>query len=115
VSESQDDPFREMFFEEARELLEALEQGLNDPALAQGDRTRIDRVYRAIHSLKGAAGMVGLVEISSHALTMEKALGQVRTGQAPMTDEFLQAFSADRERLEAMIAGEEGRYRGTSS
>ena len=90
MSGSKADLFREMFFEEARELLTSLEQGLADPGRAGADRACLDRLYRAAHSLKGAAAMVGFAAISERALAMEKALGQVRTGAAPWTDDLAQ-------------------------
>ena len=53
---SSDDRFREMFYEEARELLIGLEEGLMDLERRQSDRAHLDRTFRAAHSLKGAAG-----------------------------------------------------------
>ena len=60
LSMSSEDRFREMFYEEARELLISLEEGLMDLERRQSDRAHLDRTFRAAHSLKGAAAMVGL-------------------------------------------------------
>ncbi len=60
MGDSADDRFREMFYEEARELLIGLEEGLMDLERRQGDRAHLDKTFRAAHSLKGAAAMVGL-------------------------------------------------------
>jgi two-component system chemotaxis sensor kinase CheA len=114
LSGSKADLFREMFFEEAGELLAALEAGL--PALAPdaADRGRLDRVYRAAHSLKGAALMVGFQSISDLALEMERGLGQVRSGRAPWTGDLGQELTAQRERLAAMVESERSRFHGSS-
>src|SRR6516165_9631657 len=60
-----------MFFEEARELLISLEEGLMDLERKQTDRAHLDKTFRAAHTLKGAAAMVGLGSISefTHNIT----------------------------------------------
>ena len=69
---SSDDKFREMFFEEARELLIGLEEGLMELERRQGDRANLDKTFRAAHSLKGAAAMVGLPARSRGSLTASR-------------------------------------------
>jgi two-component system, chemotaxis family, sensor kinase CheA len=59
------DRFLSMFFEEAGDLLQAFESGLMDLEARQGDRAHLVRTFRAAHTLKGAAGMVGLGAIAS--------------------------------------------------
>jgi chemotaxis protein histidine kinase CheA len=112
MSGSKADLFREMFFEEAHELLRTLESGLPDLAQGAADRARLDRVYRAAHSLKGAALMVGLQAISDLALEMERTLSQVRAGTATWTGDLGLNLSAQHERLVAMVESEESRFRG---
>jgi two-component system chemotaxis sensor kinase CheA len=69
-----------MFFEEARELVQALESGLMELEARQGDREHLDRTFRAAHTLKGAAGMVGLAEISRFTHSVEAVLDKIRAG-----------------------------------
>jgi two-component system chemotaxis sensor kinase CheA len=112
VSDSRDDLFREMFFEEAGELLATLEKGIAGFAGGAPDRATVEPVYRAAHSLKGAAGMVELAGIAELALAMEKVLGQLRSGAMACTPELVDALQRDRGRLAAKVAEEEQRFRG---
>ncbi len=109
MSGSQNDLFRAMFLEEAHELLAALETGLAGLEPAQADRSRLDQAYRAAHSLKGAAAMVGFAAIADLAQQMEKALGQVRSGKEAWTAELARLLAADRLRLEEMVRSEQDR------
>jgi two-component system chemotaxis sensor kinase CheA len=111
---SKADMFREMFFEEAGELLAALETGLAGLEPASADRARLDKVYRAAHSLKGAALMVGFQRVSEMALEMERALGQVRTGQEAWTPALGESLAQQRLRLAAQVEEEATRFRDSS-
>ncbi len=72
-------PALEVFFDEARELLQALETGLL--ALEQGtDAETVNAVFRAAHTIKGSAGLVGLEQVVRFAHSMETVLDQVRGG-----------------------------------
>src|SRR4051812_40759640 len=77
--------FLGLFFEEARELLQALEAGLMDLEERQGDREHLDRTFRAAHTLKGAAGMVGLRPIAEFTHKVEAVLDDIRGGRLPVT------------------------------
>ncbi len=80
-----DTRFLGLFLEEARELLQALEAGLMDLEARQGDREHIDRTFRAAHTLKGAAGMVGLSGIAKFTHGVEAVLDKFRSGALPVT------------------------------
>ncbi len=75
------DRFLSLFFEEARELLQALEAGLMDLEARQEDREHLDRTFRAAHTLKGAAGMVGLRPIADFTHKVEAVLDDIRGGR----------------------------------
>ena len=79
------DRFLSMFFEEARELLQALEAGLMDLEARQEDREHLDRTFRAAHTLKGAAGMVGLRPIAEFTHKVEAVLDDIRAGRLAVT------------------------------
>src|SRR5262249_10573972 len=77
--------FLSLFLEEARELLQALESGLMDLESRQGDRAHLDRTFRAAHTLKGGAGMVGLPTIAEFTHGVEAVLDAIRSGQLAVT------------------------------
>ncbi|AUW94062.1 MAG: chemotaxis protein CheW [Sulfobacillus thermotolerans] len=74
---------RDLFMQEATELLASLEEGalMASPPL--------DALFRAAHTLKGSGGMVGLTDWVTAAHDLEDALDKVRQG-ARQFDEDLQ-------------------------
>lgn len=103
---SADDRFREMFFEEARELLIGLEEGLMDLERRQGDRAHLDRTFRAAHSLKGAAAMVGLSRLAEFTHGIEAVLEQVRSGNLGIDSDIITTLLEARDHLAAMVEAE---------
>jgi two-component system chemotaxis sensor kinase CheA len=101
-----DDKFREMFFEEARELLIGLEEGLMELERRQGDRAHLDKTFRAAHSLKGAAAMVGLQLIARFTHGIEAVLEKIRGGSLAVDSDIITTLLEARDHLAAMVEGE---------
>ena len=84
------------YITESSELLETVESGLL--AMESGDleEEAVHTVFRAIHSIKGGAGFVGLVKIERLAHRMEDLLNLIRNGDLeptqPVTDALLQSL-----------------------
>ncbi len=103
---SSEDRFREMFFEEARELLISLEEGLMDLERRQGDRAHLDKTFRAAHSLKGAGAMVGLEPIAKFTHGIEAVLEKIRAGSLAVDSDIITTLLESRDHLAAMVEGE---------
>ena len=103
---SSDDRFREMFFEEARELLISLEEGLMDLERREGDRAHLDKTFRAAHSIKGAAAMVGLEPIARFTHGIEAVLEKIRSGSLAVDSDIITTLLESRDHLAAMVEGE---------
>lgn len=76
----QDDELIEIFIEESKEHLEGIEDNLLTLE-EQGeniDDDLINKVFRAIHSIKGAAGFFGLDSTKTLSHTTENVLGKIR-------------------------------------
>ena len=97
------DRFLSLFFEEAQELLQALEAGLMDLELRQGDREHLDRTFRAAHTLKGAAGMVGLRPIAEFTHKVEAVLDDIRSGRMAVTREAITILLRAKDHLGAAL------------
>ena len=106
MSGSSDDRFREMFYEEARELLISLEEGLMDLERRQSDRAHLDKTFRAAHSLKGAAAMVGLASIAEFTHGIEAVLERVRAGLLAVDSDIITTLLEARDHLAAMVEAE---------
>lgn len=59
------------FIEEAKEHLETIEQGLLDLQAAMEDPERVKELFRAAHSVKGGAAMLGINSIQTTAHHLE--------------------------------------------
>lgn len=102
-----DDRFRLMFYEEARELLIGLEAGLVELERRQGDRAHLDQTFRAAHSIKGAAGMVGLGAIAEFTHGIETVLDRIRTGKLAVDSDIITTLLEAKDHLATMVEGEE--------
>lgn len=93
------------FVSEAKEHLAGVVQDLlaleQRPGVA--DAERIDRLFRAMHSIKGGAGFVGCQVIEELAHAMESVLEEVRpTGVAP-DSAVVDALLAGTDRITALV------------
>lgn len=78
---------RAIFFEEAEELLIALDEGLRTLARGQTDGEVINAVFRAVHSIKGGAAAFALHDLVAYAHSFESLLDALRTGaRLPLPD-----------------------------
>ena len=77
--------FLEQFLIEARELVE---QGTNDLLVLEQDadsREKIDGLFRAFHTLKGAAGIVEFAPMARALHAAEEVLTEVRNSSRVMS------------------------------
>lgn len=84
------------YLTESRELLEAVESGFLALENGTADDETVHTVFRAIHSIKGGAGFVGLTKIERLAHKMEDLLNLIRNHDLvptpPVTDALLQSL-----------------------
>jgi two-component system chemotaxis sensor kinase CheA len=87
-----EDEFRPMFVEEAKGHLERIASGLLALETAPDDQAAIDAVFREAHTMKGAAGMVGMMRVSRLAHRLEDLLVELRAGTRRSTPELTDAM-----------------------
>jgi two-component system chemotaxis sensor kinase CheA len=95
-----------MFFEEAREQLQALEAGLMALEARCDDRAHLDRTFRAAHTIKGAAGMVGLAALAQFTHSVEAVLDRIRAGTLAVVPEVISTLLGAKDHLAAAIEAE---------
>ena len=69
---------RETFRDEACELLAEIEAALLELEERPGDRELVDRVFRALHTIKGSGGTCEFTDVSSFAHELESFFDMVR-------------------------------------
>lgn len=89
-----DDPELLLLFKaESEEHLASLDDGLLRLETMPAEQPLIEALFRAAHSLKGAARMLGLTRIESAAHGLEGILNAARKGEAPITAEAIERLT----------------------
>jgi two-component system chemotaxis sensor kinase CheA len=99
-----EDEFRPLFVEEAKGHLERIASGLIQLESAPDDKAALDGIFREAHTMKGAAGMVGMMRVSSLAHRLEDLLVELRAGTLRSTPELTDAMLLVVDRLGRLIA-----------
>jgi two-component system chemotaxis sensor kinase CheA len=81
--------FLEQFVIESRELVEQATADLLVIEQSPDDTARLDSVFRAFHTLKGAAGIVDFLAMGRVLHATESILATVRSGGHPMTADLV--------------------------
>ncbi|MCH8181456.1 MAG: chemotaxis protein CheW [Proteobacteria bacterium] len=103
--------FYQVFFEEAGENLENMEQLLLNVNVEAADDEELNAIFRCAHSIKGGAATFGFSDVAELTHQMETLLDKLRRHElaptAPMVDVLLQSGDA----LKAML----GRHQGSGA
>lgn len=106
------DKAREEFFSEAQEIVEGLSRDLLvlDDGARRGaaDPEIVNNVFRAVHTLKGLAGLFGANRISALSHELENLLDELRLGKVEPTPNVLDLLFRAVELYGRMLAVETG-------
>ena len=101
--------FYQIFFEEAGENLDQMEQMLLALDLAQADDEELNAIFRCAHSIKGGAATFGFADVAELTHQMESLLDKLRRHElqpsAPMVDVLLESSDA----LRLLLARHQGK------
>ena len=103
--------FYQVFFEEASENLDTMEQLLLNLNLETADDEELNAIFRCAHSIKGGAATFGFSDVAELTHQMETLLDKLRRHElaptSPMVDMLLQSGDALRAQL--------GRHQGSGA
>ena len=91
------------FGPEAAEHLEAMTGALLALEREPAGEAELAALFRAVHTLKGAAYVVGCTQVGALAHRLEDLLGAVRAGRAPLTPSVLEVGLAAVDTLKHML------------
>ncbi|WP_288805858.1 chemotaxis protein CheA [uncultured Novosphingobium sp.] len=97
------DELLEDFVAETREMLEALGGELISWEENPGDRTRLDSIFRFVHTVKGNCGFVDLPRLGALSHAAEDALSDVRAGRRGADAALVSAVLAVVDRIGDMV------------
>lgn len=94
------------FIEDSQQHLQGLEPDLLalEQSVESVDPDVINRIFRSVHSIKGAAGFFGLQNISTLSHVMENLLSGIREGKTRPNSEMIDALLSGVDALKAMLA-----------
>jgi chemosensory pili system protein ChpA (sensor histidine kinase/response regulator) len=78
-----------LFLEDAREILDHLDDGLRRWQRAPQERAPLDAIQRRLHTLKGSARLSGLAPIGDLSHALEATLTAITRGELAVTDDTL--------------------------
>ena len=97
------DQQREMFREEASELLTELEESLLELEEAPDDQELVAKVFRAMHTIKGSGAMFGFDEVAAFTHEVETVYDLVRGGSVSVTQTLINLSLAARDHIRALL------------
>ncbi|MFQ3574431.1 MAG: Hpt domain-containing protein, partial [Thermodesulfovibrionales bacterium] len=74
------DVARKIFIDESSDLLQEMENALLNLEESPDDDATINALFRAAHTIKGSAGIIGLEEVEKFTHKVESVLEKVRQG-----------------------------------
>ena len=94
---------QDAFREEAYELLAELETALMELEENPEDADLIDRVFRAMHTIKGSGAMFGFDDIAAFTHELETIFDLVREGRMAVSSRLVNISLAARDQIKAML------------
>ncbi len=92
-----------VFLEEAGELLIELESALLELENNPNDLELIQRVFRALHTIKGSGAMFGFDRVSHFTHDIEAVFDRVRENQLSVTPELINLTLESRDLIKALL------------
>jgi two-component system, chemotaxis family, sensor kinase CheA len=103
---------REEFLSEAQEIVETLSRDLllleQSQKEGRSDPDLLNDIFRAVHTLKGLAGMFGLPSLQTLSHTLENLLDDLRLGRVDLTQDTLDILFNGIERIQRILASGDG-------
>ena len=97
------DELVQVFLDESEDEIRELEAGLIKLEEDQDDESTINRVFRAAHTIKGSAGLVGFEEVSNFTHNIENILDRIRNKDLRITKKLISNLLSAVDLLKRMI------------
>lgn len=93
----------ETYRQEAEELLGDIEETVLDLEQNPDDKEIVNRLFRAMHTIKGSGAMFGFYDIADFTHHIETTLDKVRQGSVPVNKELINLILASRDQIISML------------
>lgn len=102
------DAQKQLYREEAFDLLAELEEALIELEQQPGDLDIVNRIFRAMHTIKGSGAMFGFDDIASFTHTIETAYDLIREGKLSVDEELISLTLRSCDQIKAMLEASVG-------
>ncbi len=102
------DELKQVFLQESFEQLDALESLLLELENRPDDETTLNGIFRAAHTIKGAAGMVECAAVESFAHVVENVLDRLRNHEIAVSTKLAALMLGCTDHLRVLVANEAG-------
>ena len=99
--------YAKAYRQEAEEHLQAIEEAILDIEDNPDDKDGLNRLFRAVHTIKGSGSMFGFDDIAAFAHHVETVLDHVREGRIPVTRQLIDLILMARDRIKVMLDASE--------
>jgi len=100
---SQSNVHAETYRQEALELLSDVEEAVLDIEQDSGNAEHVNRLFRAMHTIKGSGAMFGFDDIAEFTHHAETVLDRVREGTVPVNKELIDLILASSDQIRSML------------
>ncbi len=100
--------FYQVFFEEAGENLEKMEQMLLNLDIGNADEEQLNAIFRCAHSVKGGAATFGFSDVAELTHQMETLLDKLRRHELQPTASMVDVLLTSGDALKAQLARHQG-------
>jgi two-component system chemotaxis sensor kinase CheA len=100
--------FFQVFFEEAGENLDSMEQMLLELDVTKADDEELNAIFRCAHSVKGGAATFGFSDVAELTHQMEALLDKLRRHELQPTAQMVDVLLAAGDALKALLARHQG-------
>ena len=94
---------QDTFIQEARDILQSLEEQLLELEAAPDNKELVDAVFRGLHTLKGSGDMFGFTELARFIHHFEDAFDRIRDGRASVSSDLIAVALDSRDHLAALL------------
>ena len=100
--------FFQVFFEEAGENLQSMEQMLLELDVSAADDEELNAIFRCAHSVKGGAATFGFADVAELTHQMEALLDKLRRHELTPTTQMVDVLLTAGDALKALLARHQG-------
>ncbi len=104
---SEKNRFSEGYLIEAQELLIEVEESILDIEENTEDFEAVNRLFRAMHTIKGSGAMFGFEDVAAFTHHVETVIEKVREGRLPITGDLIDLVLSSKDHIKIILeAGE---------